>query len=188
MFQELEAHRISRKSAREGGHLNPQETFLVLISVTVCIDSTATEQTEGWSQWKISMTPSGIEAATLRFVAQCPNQLSLRVHLITSKDSIFQASVLFGCAPSLLGNSTPLLETIGLSRKAGHQFPSDVMPLQNTNTRTFCGFISLNILYFWNAREVRVTTVPCHSAPWQPICLRQTCMFVQINCFVRYSD
>ena len=70
---------ISRQSAQEGGkivgpkrrpplptHPPPQETFLVLISVTDWVDTRATVWPEGLCQWKNFMTPSGIEPATYR--------------------------------------------------------------------------------------------------------------------------
>ena len=78
-FQEFEAPRFQYNrhmnvvtlSALRTGRLYPRKYSWY--SFLLHVESTPGQ--EGLCQWKIPITPSGIEPATFRFVAQCLNQL-----------------------------------------------------------------------------------------------------------------
>ena len=70
--------KVVRLSTLSTGHLYPGRNTPVLISVRGWVDRRTVELREGLCQWKIPVTPSGIEPATIRLVAQLLNQLRHR--------------------------------------------------------------------------------------------------------------
>ena len=97
---------VVRLSALRTGRLYPQEIFLVLISVRRWVDP------QGYSaigrilcQWKIPMTPAGIEPATFWFVAQHLNHF---VTAVLVRNQYWQTKRLWTMCLYILPHKLPI--------------------------------------------------------------------------------
>jgi hypothetical protein len=62
-------------------HTSPQEIVMVLISVKGYVDPRVVVRLEELCQWKIPVTPSGIETANFRLVAQFVGKQLIKIYL-----------------------------------------------------------------------------------------------------------
>jgi len=94
IFQDSRHVKVVRLSALTSAGFTPQEIFLALISVRGWVNPRAIVQPEGFCQWKIPVTPSGIKPATFWLVVQCLNPCTTSCPHEAPRPNTYSASTL----------------------------------------------------------------------------------------------
>jgi len=141
---------ISRQPAHEGGKvvslthrppLPPLKIFLVFNSVRDCVNPRAVVRLEGLCQWKVRVTPMGIEPANFRLATQCLNQLRHRVTLMGYTETKYAVSSLVYLCRDSHG-----LMCCWVFKARGIEEVNTVIPRLTKTIRSGITFVSRNVI------------------------------------------